>query len=61
MKVRELIQALSVLDGDKDVEIGMYQRNLKAYYFRSGCAIHEECGTGNYVILPNNSDEVKSV
>lgn len=60
MKVRDLIQTLNKLDWDREVEIGEYQENLNAHYFRSGCAIHEEYATGNYVILPNNSDCVES-
>lgn len=59
MKVRDLFQALSKLDLDKEIEIGIFKRDLKGYVFRSGCDIHEEVGTGNYVILPNISDSVK--
>ena len=60
MKVRDLVQALSKLDWDREVEIGMLQKNSNAYYFRNGCAIYEEYTTGNYIILPNNSDCVES-
>lgn len=60
MKVRDLIQALNKLDWDREIEIGGYQSNLNTYYFRSGCAIYEEYTTGNYIILPNNSDCVES-
>lgn len=60
MKVRDLIQTLNKLDWDREVEIGEYQENLNAYYFKSGCAIHEECVTGNYIILLNNSGIAES-
>lgn len=60
MKVRDLVQELSKLDWDREVEIGMLQKNLNAYYFGNGCAIHEEYTTGNYIILPNNLDCVES-
>lgn len=55
MIVRDLIQALSQLDLDKEIEIGMYQKGLKSYLFRNGCTIHEEHPTGDYIILPNES------
>ena len=60
MKVRDLIQTLNKLDWDREVEIGEYQENLGAYYFRGGCAIHEEYVTGNYIILINNSGIAES-
>lgn len=59
MKVRDLVKALNMLDQDREIEIAMLQVNLNTHCFRSGCAIHEEYPTGNYVVLPNNSDRAE--
>ncbi len=55
MKVRDLIQVLSKLDWDKEIEIGEYLEGFDAYHFKNGCVVYEEVETGNYVILPNLS------
>lgn len=59
MKVKELIHALLKLDGEREIQLGMYQDNLKAYLFRNGCQISQEYATKEYYLLPNETGEIK--
>ena len=59
MKVKDLIRILSKLDWDREIQIGEYQKYMKAYYFSTGCSIHEEYTTKKFVILPNNTGTVE--